>query len=197
MYVKFFKRFFDIIIGIIALPFLLIIVIIISPIIYFDDRGPIFYCGERIGFKGKVFRMYKFRSMIVNAPDIRTADGSTYNADDDPRITRIGRFMRRTSIDEIPQFINVLIGNMSFVGNRPDTPRMLSVYTEYEKKYLFSVKPGITGYSQAYYRNSTDCKTKIKNDIFYAKNVSFMFDVRIFFRTIKTVLLKENINRQQ
>lgn len=196
MYVKFFKRIIDIIIGLFALPFLLIIIVVMAPIIYIEDKGPIFYNGDRIGLNGKIFKMFKFRSMKVNSPDIRTADGSTYNGDDDPRVTKVGRFMRRTSIDEIPQFFNVLIGDMSFVGNRPDTPRMLSVYTEEEKKWLLSVKPGITGYSQAYYRNSTDCKTKIQNDIYYSQNQSFLFDVKIIFRTIKTVLLKENINRQ-
>lgn len=195
MYKHFIKRIIDLIIGILALPFLLLLILIVGPIIYIEDRGPIFYNGLRIGLHGKIFKMYKFRSMRVNAPDIRTADGSTYNGDDDPRVTRIGRFIRRNSIDELPQFLNVLIGNMSFVGNRPDTPRMLDVYTPEEKKYLLSVKPGITGYSQAYFRNSTDCKTKIANDIYYAKNLSFLFDVKIVFRTIRTVLLKENINR--
>lgn len=195
MYMHFFKRIFDIIVGLIALPFLLLLIIIMAPIIYFDDKGPIFYNGPRIGKGGRVFKMFKFRSMKVNSPDIRTADGSTYNGDDDPRVTRVGRFMRKTSMDELPQFLNVLIGNMSFVGNRPDTPRMLDVYTEEEKKYLFKVKPGITGYSQAYFRNSTDCKTKIQNDIYYAKHVAFWLDIKIVFRTIRTVLLRENINR--
>lgn len=195
MYKHFFKRIFDIIVGLCALPFVLLLIIIIGPIIYFTDRGPIFYNGPRIGLNGKVFKMCKFRSMRVNAPDLRTADGSTYNGDDDPRVTKVGRFLRKTSLDEIPQFLNVLAGQMSFVGNRPDTPRMLDVYTEEQKKWLLITKPGITGYSQAYYRNSTTCEEKIANDIYYAKNESFIFDLKIVFRTVRTVLFRENINR--
>lgn len=195
MYKHFFKRIFDIIVGLCALPFVLLLIIIIGPIIYFTDRGPIFYNGPRIGLNGKVFKMCKFRSMRVNAPDLRTADGSTYNGDDDPRVTKVGRFLRKTSLDEIPQFLNVLAGQMSFVGNRPDTPRMLDVYTEEQKTWLLITKPGITGYSQAYYRNSTTCEEKIANDIYYAKNESFMFDLKIVFRTVRTVLFRENINR--
>lgn len=195
MYKHFLKRVFDIVVGLCALPFVLLLIIIIGPIIYFTDRGPIFYNGPRIGLNGKVFKMCKFRSMRVNAPDLRTADGSTYNGDDDPRVTKVGRFLRKTSLDEIPQFLNVLVGQMSFVGNRPDTPRMLNVYTEEQKKWLLITKPGITGYSQAYYRNSITCKEKIANDIFYAKNESFMFDLKIVFRTVRTVLFRENINR--
>lgn len=195
MYKHFFKRIFDILIGLLALPFVLLLILILGPIIYFTDRGPIFYNGPRIGLDGKVFKMCKFRSMRVNAPDLRTADGSTYNGDDDPRVTKIGRFMRKTSLDEIPQFLNVLAGQMSFVGNRPDTPRMLDVYTDEQKKWLFITKPGITGYSQAYYRNSTTCEEKIANDIYYAKNESFLLDVKIIFRTVRTVLFRENINR--
>ena len=195
MYKHLFKRFFDIIVGLCALPFVLLLIIIIGPIIYFTDRGPIFYNGPRIGLNGKVFKMCKFRSMRVNAPDLRTADGSTYNGDDDPRVTKIGRFLRKTSLDEIPQFLNVLAGQMSFVGNRPDTPRMLDVYTVEQKKWLLITKPGITGYSQAYYRNSTTCEEKIANDIYYAKNESFLFDLKIVFRTVRTVLFRENINR--
>ena len=195
MYKHFIKRIFDIMIGLVALPFVLIFVITLGPIIYFTDKGPIFYNGPRIGLHGRVFKMCKFRSMKVNAPDIRTADGSTYNSDDDPRVTKVGRFMRKTSLDEIPQFLNVLAGQMSFVGNRPDTPRMLDVYTDEQKKWLFITKPGITGYSQAYYRNSTSCEEKIANDIYYAKHESFIMDVKIIFRTFKTVLFRENINR--
>lgn len=195
MYKHIIKRFFDILIGLVALPFVLILIVLLGPIIYFTDKGPIFYNGPRIGLHGKVFKMCKFRSMKVNAPDIRTADGSTFNSEDDPRVTKIGRFMRKTSLDEIPQFLNVLAGQMSFVGNRPDTPRMLDVYTDEEKKWLLITKPGITGYSQAYYRNSTTCEEKIANDIYYAKNESFAMDVKIILRTIKTVLFRENINR--
>lgn len=195
MYKHVIKRFFDILIGLVALPFVLLLIAILGPIIYFTDKGPIFYNGPRIGLHGRIFKMCKFRSMMVNAPDIRTADGSTYNSEDDPRVTKIGRFMRKTSLDEIPQFLNVLSGQMSFVGNRPDTPRMLEVYTDEQKKWLLITKPGITGYSQAYYRNSTTNEEKIANDIYYAQHESLGMDVKIIFRTIKTVLFRENINR--
>ena len=193
MYIHFFKRVIDLIFALIALPFVLLIIIIVAPFIYFDDRGPIFYAGKRIGYKGKPFGMLKFRSMKVNAPDIRHADGSTYNGDDDPRVTKVGRFRRKTSLDEIPQFLNVLTGQMSLIGIRPDTPDWMEKYNEHEKVIL-TVKPGITGYNQAYFRNSADGETKLKNDVYYAEHISFWLDVKIFFKTIKTVLFRENIN---
>ena len=193
MYVHFFKRFFDIIIGLCAFPFVLIFICIIGPIIWFDDKGPIFYKATRIAKGGSMFKMYKFRSMKVNAPDIRMENGDTYNGDDDPRVTKVGRFLRKTSIDEIPQFLNVLIGNMSFIGPRPDMPDFLEVY---QKEYpaILTIKPGITGYNQAYFRNSIDGAEKMKNDDYYAKHLTFGMDVKIVFKTIKTVLFRENIN---
>ena len=193
MYVHFFKRVIDLILALIALPFILLVIIIVAPFIYFDDKGPIFYAGKRIGYKGKPFGMLKFRSMKVNAPDIRLEDGSTYNGDDDPRVTKVGKFLRKTSLDEIPQFLNVLVGQMSVIGIRPDTPDWMERYSEYDKVIL-TVKPGITGYNQAYFRNSADGETKLRNDVYYAEHISFWFDVKIFFKTIKTVSFRENIN---
>ncbi len=193
MYSLFFKRFFDIIIGLIALPIVLIFIVIMGPIIWLEDKGPIFYMAKRISKGGGFFNMYKFRSMKVNAPDIRMENGDTYNGDDDPRVTKIGRFMRKTSIDEIPQFLNVLIGNMSFIGPRPDTLDFLDVYKN-EFPAILTIKPGITGYNQAYFRNSIDGKEKMKNDDYYAKHLTFVMDVKIVFKTIKTVLFRENIN---
>lgn len=192
MYVHFFKRVFDILIGLCALPFVLLLIIIFGPIIWFQDKGPIFYAGKRIGLNGKPFGMIKFRSMRVNAPDIRLEDGSTYNGDDDPRVTKIGMFMRKTSIDEIPQFLNVLFGQMSFIGPRPDPLDWLDKYKPEERIFL-TVKPGITGYNQAYYRNSANSQEKIDHDVYYAKNISFWMDVKIIFKTIKTVLFRENL----
>ena len=116
--------------------------------------------------------------------------------DDDPRITRVGRFLRKTSIDELPQILNVLLGDMSFIGPRPDPVDWLDKYSEKEK-IILSVRPGITGYNQAYYRNSADGAMKLKNDVYYAENISFSLDMKIFFKTIKTVLLHENINVDQ
>lgn len=193
MYRFFLKRVFDLLIGLITLPFVIVFVVIFGPIIWFEDKGSIFYKATRISKGGGHFKMYKFRSMMVNAPDIRLENGDTYNGDDDPRVTKIGRFMRKTSIDEIPQFLNVLIGNMSFIGPRPDTPDFLHVYQE-EYPTILTIKPGITGYNQAYFRNSIDGNEKMKNDDYYAKNLSFWLDVRIVFKTVKTVLFRENIN---
>ncbi len=187
------KRILDLMLAILALPFLLFLVLIIGPIIWFDDRGPIFYSSYRIGKNGKPFKMLKFRSMKVNAPDIRLEDGSTYNGDDDPRVTKVGAFIRKTSIDELPQILNVLIGNMSWIGIRPDPLDWLEKYSE-DERVILTVKPGISGYNQAYFRNSADGLTKLKNDVYYARNISFALDVRIFFKTIKTVLFRENIN---
>lgn len=193
MYRCFFKRFIDFVIGVLALPFILFIIVIIGPFIWYDDKGPIFYKAKRIAKGGGIFSMYKFRSMKVNAPDIRLENGDTYNGDDDPRVTKVGKFLRKTSIDEIPQFLNVLIGNMSFIGPRPDTPDFLEVY---QKEYpdILTIKPGITGYNQAYFRNSIDGAEKMRNDDYYAKHLTFAMDVKIVFKTIKTVLFRENIN---
>lgn len=196
MYQSFFKRLIDIVFSLIGLPIFLISFVIFAPIIYFTDRGPVFYNAPRIGQSGKLFKMYKYRSMYVNAPDIRLADGSTYNGEDDPRVTPVGRFMRKTSIDELPQFLNVLIGNMSIIGPRPDTPAGAHRYPE-EEVYFLRVKPGITGYSQAYYRNSVDGKTKALHDMYYAQNIGFVFDMKIFFKTIATVLLRKGTYKDE
>lgn len=191
MYKQFFKRVIDIVISLIALPFLLPVFIIFAPIIYFTDKGPIFYNAQRVGKDGKLFKMYKFRSMYVNAPDIRLADGSTYNGEDDPRVTPIGRFIRKTSIDELPQILNILVGDMSLIGPRPDPPDWLDRYPEDIKVFL-TVRPGITGYSQAYFRNSADGEEKMQHDAYYATHCTFWMDVKIFFKTIATVLMAEN-----
>ena len=192
MYSRGIKRVFDFIIGLIALPFVLVITIIMAPIIYLNDKGPIFYNASSLGKNGKPFKMYKFRSMMVNAPDIRNEDGSTYNGDDDPRVTKVGRFMRKTSIDELPQFFNVFLGDMSLIGPRPDPLDDMEIYTERQKKKL-RVRPGITGYNQAYYRNSVEQNEKFEHDVYYAENISFVLDVKIFFNTIATVLTHDSV----
>lgn len=192
MYSKGIKRILDFIIGLIALPFIIVITLIMAPIIYINDKGPIFYNASRLGRNGKPFKMYKFRSMMVNAPDIRNKDGSTYNGDDDPRVTKVGRFMRKTSIDELPQFLNVLLGDMSLIGPRPDPLDDMEIYTEHQKKKL-NVRPGITGYNQAYYRNSVEQNEKFDHDVYYAENISFFLDIKIFFKTIATILTRDNV----
>ena len=139
--------------------------------------------------------MYKFRSMKVNSPNIKNADGSTYNGDDDPRVTKFGRFLRKTSLDETPQIINVLLGHMSIIGPRA---HLTTNYKGYEfldepHKRRIDVRPGITGYSQAYFRNSITSEEKIKNDVYYVENLSFAMDVKVFFKTISSVLKRENV----
>lgn len=199
MYKHFFKRVIDIIIGLIALPFVLLIIIIFGPIIYFTDRGPIFYNANRAGKDYKPFKMFKLRSMYVNSPDLKNPDGSTYNSDVDPRVTPIGRFMRKTSLDEFPQFLNILIGDISFIGPRPKLycpEKYPNGLPEYMKK-SFGVKPGVTGYAQAYFRNSITNEEKFKWDGYYAENISFMMDMKIIFKTVKSVIYRENINTEQ
>jgi lipopolysaccharide/colanic/teichoic acid biosynthesis glycosyltransferase len=129
--------------------------------------------------------------MKKNAPDIRLADGSTYNGDDDPRVTKVGKILRSTSIDEVPQLLNILKGDMALIGPRPDPPDWLDKYPKDIRVFL-EVKPGITGYSQAYFRNSVDGEEKMKNDAFYATHCTFSMDIKIFFKTIMTVLGHEN-----
>jgi len=192
MYKFLLKRVFDLILAIIALPFWLIILVIIGPIIYFSDKGPIFYNAPRLGKNGNVYKMYKFRSMKFNAPDLRNDDGSTFNAEDDPRLTRVGKFIRKTSLDETPQLLNIIIGDMSIIGPRPDLPEMNNRYTS-EEKLKLNVRPGITGLSQAYYRNSVSQEDKLKHDVFYAENHSVKLDIKIFFKTLETVIFRKNI----
>lgn len=188
------KRFFDILFSLVLVPVVAVLYVVIGLAIKMEDGGPVFYKAPRIGQHGKLYGMYKFRSMKVNAPDIRLADGSTYNGKDDPRVTRVGRFIRETSLDELPQIFNILLGQMSFIGPRPDPPDWMERYPKESLRFL-NVKPGITGYSQAYYRNSADSMDKIWNDVYYADNISFMMDVKILFKTVAVVLKRENIYR--
>lgn len=192
IYSIYIKRFLDIVISIIILPLVLIIGIPVAILIFLEDKGPIFYNGERLGKNGKIFKMHKFRTMKVNSEDIRNKDGSTFNSEDDPRLTKIGKLLRKTSIDELPQIINVIKGDMSLIGPRP----MVRCGKKVNKKVLkiLRIKPGITGYSQAYYRNSITQKEKQDNDIYYINNISFLLDLKIIFKSIQTVLFQKNIN---
>lgn len=187
-----FKRAFDIIACLIVLPFVLLILIPVSIAIKIEDHGPIFYHSGRLGVGFKEFGMLKFRSMKVNAPDLRNDDGSTFNSDKDQRVTKVGHFLRETSIDEIPQIFNILKGDMSIIGPRPGDVESKDTYAEDEKDKLL-IRPGITGYTQAYYRNNLGVREKRLYDAWYAHNVSMMLDIRIFFKTISTVLKRENI----
>jgi lipopolysaccharide/colanic/teichoic acid biosynthesis glycosyltransferase len=192
MYRIFFKRLFDLALAGIALPFWLIILVIVGPMIYFQDKGPIFYNAPRLGKDGKIFTMYKFRSMKMNAPDLRNEDGSTFNAEDDPRLTNIGKFIRKTSIDETPQLLNVIKGDMSIIGPRPDLPEHMKLYEGNESRKL-EIRPGVTGYNQAYFRNTVPWKERIKNDIYYIDHLTMWIDIEVFFKTAVSVLKREDI----
>lgn len=196
MYKRYFKRIIDFVLALIALPFWLLIVIIIGPIIYFQDKGSIFYNASRLGKDGRIFTMYKFRSMKVNAPDIRNEDGSTFNSEDDPRLTSIGKFIRKTSLDETPQLLNIIKGDMSIVGPRPDLPEHQALYEGNEARKL-EIRPGVTGYNQAYYRNTIPWKERIKNDIYYIDHLSLSMDIRVFLRTAVAVLRREDVFLQK
>lgn len=199
MYKYLFKRIIDILIGLLALPFVLLVLVIFGPIIYLTDKGPVFYNANRAGKDYKPFKMYKLRSMYVNSPDLKNPDGSTFNSDNDPRVTPIGRFLRKTSLDEFPQFLNILLGDISFVGPRPKLylpEKYPDGLPEYMKK-SFMVKPGVTGYAQAFFRNSITNEEKFKWDGYYAENISFMMDMKIILKTVKSVLFRENINTEQ
>lgn len=192
LYRKYFKRVFDFIFALLLMPIILPVIAMCGLLIVIEDRGPVFYLGKRLGKDGNVFKIYKLRTMKVNAPDIRNEDGSTFNSDSDPRLTRIGRVLRKTSIDELPQIINVLIGNMSFIGPRPDLPEHINYYKGDDIRKL-EVLPGISGYNQAYYRNSIEWKGRLKNDIYYVDNISLWLDIKILFKTIEGIVFKKGI----
>lgn len=192
MYQRYFKRIIDIILSLIVLPIVLIIIVIVGILIKLEDNGSIIYKDLRLGEDMKPFKMYKLRSMKVDAPDIRNSDGTTFNSENDSRVTKVGKIIRKTSLDELPQFINVLMGDMSFVGPRPSPLGDKSIYPKdfFEK---FKVKPGITGYNQALLRNNATMEQRIKNDCYYVNNVSLKLDVYIIYQTIISVVKRRNI----
>lgn len=181
------------------MPLIVLVIVVFAPIIWLTDRGPVFYNANRAGKDYKPFKMFKLRSMYVNSPDLKNPDGSTFNSDNDPRVTPIGRIMRKTSLDEFPQILNILLGDMSFVGPRPKLYKKgrLDGETNVDIIKSFSVKPGVTGYAQAYFRNSITQDEKFKWDAFYADNVSFLMDVKILWRTAISVIARKNINTEQ
>lgn len=189
----FIKRAFDLCVSIVVLPFFVIIYVVVAIAIKIEDDGPVFYLDHRIAKGNKEFIMYKFRSMKVNSPMILNEDGSSYNSDEDPRVTKIGHFLRKTSIDEIPQILNVLKGDMSLIGPRASTwDNGTNVFLPDEIDKM-KVRPGITGYTQAYYRNSICTRKKRLLDAWYANNCSIWLDIKILFKTILTVLKRENL----
>ena len=180
MYKNVIKRLIDIIISLMLIPFILILIIPVALFIKLEDHGDVFYNAERYG------------CMKMNAPDVRNADGTTFNSEKDVRLTKIGGFLRKTSIDELPQIFNVLLGDMSFVGPRPSPMGNENTYTDFIRK-KFGVRPGITGYNQALKRNSATLEERYRNDVYYAEHVSFLLDCRIIIMTLKSVLRRENV----
>ena len=192
VYDRFGKRACDIAVGLAALPVVGAATAVCGAAIKREDDGPVFYNAPRIGKGGREFTMYKLRSMKVNAPDLVFEDGSTYNGEDDPRMTKVGAFMRKTSLDELPQFLNVLKGDMSVVGPRPDLRRETELY-EGEESLKLTVKPGITGYAAVYGRNSLPWHDRLALDVHYVKNRSFLLDVKVFLRTFSAVFKQDGI----
>jgi lipopolysaccharide/colanic/teichoic acid biosynthesis glycosyltransferase len=191
-YERFGKRACDIAIGLVSLPVVGAVVAACGAAIKAEDGGPVFYNAPRVGRHGREFTMFKLRSMKVNAPDLVMEDGSTYNGADDPRMTRVGAFMRKTSLDEIPQFLNVLRGDMSVVGPRPDLKRETELYVGDESEKL-RARPGITGYAAVYGRNALPWHDRLALDVEYVRNVSFPLDAKVFAKTFSTVFSQEGI----
>ena len=192
MYRRYIKRMLSLLFALIALPFVLLVAVLIKPLIYFEDKGPLIYVSKRAGKDAKTFKMYKFRSMKVNSPMLLNADGSTYNSEHDDRQTRIGKILRKTSIDELPQVINILKGDMAWIGPRPVLDSQVLTFTE-EEKEKFRVLPGLTGYTQAYSRNQLTSHDERMMDAWYANHVSFLLDVKILIKTIDTVFHPERV----
>lgn len=190
------KRLVDLILIIVALPFWALLCAVITIAIKYEDGGPVFYLADRIGQNCKKIKMYKFRSMKVNSPNILNKDGSTFNSKNDIRVTKVGKFLRETSLDETAQILNVLVGDMSIIGPRASGWNALETYLDDEKDKM-KVKPGITGYTQAYYRNTISVRDKRLYDAWYANNMSLWLDTKIFFKTIQTVFFRKNLYTNQ
>lgn len=186
------KRMWDVVLGTLALPIVGAVIVGCGVAIRLEDGGPVFYNAPRIGKDGRPFIMYKLRSMKVDAPDLVMDDGSTYNGADDPRMTRVGAFMRKTSLDEMPQFLNVLKGDMSVVGPRPDLAREVELYRG-EEPLKLAVRPGITGYAAVYGRNALPWHDRLALDVDYVRNLSFPLDAKVFLKTFFTVFNQEGI----
>jgi undecaprenyl phosphate N,N'-diacetylbacillosamine 1-phosphate transferase len=192
MYKRFIKRVFDFLFALILVLPITLVIVICALLIKLEDGGPVFFSGKRLGKNGKSFKMYKLRSMKVNAPDIRNNDGSTFNSNNDPRLTSIGKFIRKTSLDELPQILNVLVGDMSFIGPRPDLPEHIDYY-EVEELRKLQVLPGVSGFNQAYFRNSAEWKQRLQNDVYYVDNISILLDIKILLKTLEVVAFRKGI----
>lgn len=191
------KRLLDLFGAVIGCVILFITTIIVAPLIKLESPGPVFFAQKRVGRNGRIFKMYKFRSMYVDAEERKSElltrnemNGLMFKIENDPRITKVGRFMRRTSLDEFPQFINILKGDMSLVGTRPPTLDEFALYSPYHKKRL-SFRPGLTGMWQVSGRSDiTDFEEIVRLDVEYIDNWSFMLDVKILLKTVLAVFMK-------
>ena len=187
MYRSFFKRFADAVLAFIGLVVLALPLAIVALLIKISDGGPAIFKQKRLGKDGREFNFYKFRSMKVNSE--KTGSG-VYSDKNDDRVTKLGRILRATSIDELPQLINVLKGDMSFIGPRPPLtyhPWPIEEYTD-EQRRMFSVRPGITGWAQVNGRKGVEWNRRIELNVWYVDNVSFFLDMKILFMTVAKVL---------
>ncbi len=191
---RFAKRAFDIAAAMFALIALSPVFLITALAIKLDSKGPVFFAQNRLGYKGRYFKMYKFRSMVVNAEQLlrqlelkNEVSGHMFKMRNDPRVTRVGRIIRKTSIDELPQLLNVLIGTMSLVGPRPPLPREVNQYDKWQDLRL-SVRPGITGLWQISGRNDIGFEEMINLDLKYIRERCFLYDMKIILKTIPVLL---------
>lgn len=194
----FIKRFIDILASSLGLVVLSPILLLIAILIKLDSKGPVFFSQERIGFRGKPFNMYKFRSMVVNAEEIKEKlnehnemSGPMFKMKNDPRITKIGKFIRKTSIDELPQLINVLKGEMTLVGPRPSLPKEVAQFEPWMMERL-TVKPGLTCYWQVMGRNSIEFEDWMKLDVKYVHERCLTLDIKLIFKTFFVLFGDEN-----
>lgn len=180
------KRIVDILLATVALTFFMPILLCVALAVFLQDYGPVIFFQRRVGLNGREFTILKFRSMVLNAEKL----GGQATKNSDQRITRVGRFIRMTSLDELPQLVNVLRGEMSIVGPRPDVPAHRKLYSENVWTLRHSVQPGITGLAQATVRSLGTMEETNNLDIFYVQHASLWLDIKIIFMTVKRLLLK-------
>lgn len=195
---RYIKRFMDVILATIALVVLSPIFLIIAIAIKIESKGPVFFKHARIGKNGKIIKLYKFRSMVINAeeliksftPEQMKEYKENYKLTNDPRITKIGKFLRKTSLDELPQLLNIIKGDLSIIGPRPVVTDELEKYGTNTEKFL-SVTPGLTGYWAANGRSCTTYEQRMQMELYYIDNLSLKMDVKVFFKTIEAVIKRE------
>lgn len=195
---KYFKRLIDIVVSFLGIVILSPVFLIISILIKKESDGPVFFKHKRIGKNGKEIEIYKFRSMVPNAEDLikkftpeqMKEFKENFKLENDPRITKIGKFLRKTSLDELPQLFNILKGDLSIIGPRPVIKDELEKYRNNKDKFL-SVTPGLTGYWAANGRSDTTYEQRMVMELYYVDNISFKLDLKVFFKTIISVVKKE------